>query len=94
MRKGFLGFGLTMLLLGLAGCVSKDIGVLTYGQAVVSYGPPDKEQYVGGRKVAVWNIGETLRRDRFGIETRYEKTYNQVVRVFDEKGVLVSETYR
>ena len=94
MRKGFLSVILALLFLGLAGCVNKDIGVLTYNQAVVSYGPPDKEQFVNGQRVAVWNIGETLRRDRYGIEPRIEKTYNQAVRVFDAKGVLISESYR
>lgn len=94
MLKGFLPVLACLLFLGLTGCVNKDIGVMTYNQAIVTYGPPDKEQFVNGQRVAVWNIGETVRRDRYGIEPRIEKTYNQVVRVFDEKGVLTSESFR
>lgn len=94
MQKSFRWVAAIFMLAVLAGCENPNLGVMTYDQAVVAYGPPDKERYAGTQRVAVWNTGETVRRDRFGIEPRYEKTYNQVVRVFDAKGVLVSESYR
>ena len=78
----------------MVACANKNIGVMTYDQAVLTYGPPDKERFVDVQRVAVWNRGETTQKNKFAGENRYDMTYNQVIRVFDEKGILRSERYQ
>jgi hypothetical protein len=77
----------------LVGCANKDIGTITYEQAVLRYGPPDKEQRVSGKKVAVWNRGTTTERTKFAGNEVYETSVRQMVLTFDERDVLRGARY-
>ncbi len=85
---------LPFIALLLCACASSEVGRMTYGQVISKYGPPDKETVVSGRRVSVWNVGSTTRKTRFLNEDIFDTRHNQVIRTFDDAGLLVEQSFR
>jgi len=78
----------------LVGCANRDIGVLTYKQAVMRYGPPDKERVIDGCRVAVWKQGTSTSSfgNAYGSTMYADHTteIKQMILTFDQNGILRS----